>query len=384
MLKGSLQPSDVFKGVHLLLRLGAGLMAALLLSMSSASAQAQTSDPLRPNQDRIGEIRSDDLQPTFLLQVESDQELLIELRASSADLLLQFTVLTQSGALVQTVGNPNQSNILSSTVSFQQGGLYIIQVASANNATGRFRISILTAADGRSTAENLNLNEVLLLNISSGETLAYSITADAFDLLLLEIDGTRNAQNTQTRLLDNGGQVIGSSDVEVLFIAFSIPPGTSRYRLELHNPTLEPEPLAVILNLKRFMPRNYNLAETGTATPNPNNSALPTPRQSSLQVQLPTRGPCVLATRNNFNINVRNGPSERFDPPLTQIIPSEYYPVLGRNEDSSWYLIGLREVEGWVAEFVTRLGGDCESISVVDAPPPPSNNNSNSNGSEED
>ncbi|MCX9077594.1 MAG: SH3 domain-containing protein, partial [Candidatus Methanoperedens sp.] len=87
---------------------------------------------------------------------------------------------------------------------------------------------------------------------------------------------------------------------------------------------------------------------------------------------LPTSGKCVLATLENQAVNVRSGPSTDY-PILVTISPQSVYDVVGRNNDSSWYLITYSggSNRGWVSASVTRLGGNCTAVPTATFQPPP-------------
>jgi uncharacterized protein YraI len=64
-------------------------------------------------------------------------------------------------------------------------------------------------------------------------------------------------------------------------------------------------------------------------------------------------------------VNIRSGPGQQYDPPIGTILPTEIYPVIGRNADSTWYQITYFGGQGWVAASVTRRGGNCGSVPVT-------------------
>lgn len=90
---------------------------------------------------------------------------------------------------------------------------------------------------------------------------------------------------------------------------------------------------------------------TPTPTP-PQVTAVPLP-------ELPTTGPCVLATLSESRVNVRSGASTN-DPAVGQLEPTGIYNVIGKTTaaDGVWYQIS----SGWVAGFVVRTGGDCSTV----------------------
>jgi uncharacterized protein YraI len=68
-------------------------------------------------------------------------------------------------------------------------------------------------------------------------------------------------------------------------------------------------------------------------------------------------------------LNVRTGPGIQFER-IDQIFLYQRFPILGQNEDGSWYLIDLKDGRtGWVAaRFIYRTGSN--TIAVVPTPQP--------------
>jgi hypothetical protein len=76
---------------------------------------------------------------------------------------------------------------------------------------------------------------------------------------------------------------------------------------------------------------------------------------------MPTGGPCVIATLDAAPVNVRETPST--DAAIVASLdPASLYAVIGRNADNTW----LQVNGGWVAGFVSRLGGDCSALLQTD------------------
>jgi hypothetical protein len=82
------------------------------------------------------------------------------------------------------------------------------------------------------------------------------------------------------------------------------------------------------------------------------------------------QGPTALA--ENGNVNVRGGPSADF-PVVSRLPLGQSLPIVGRNEDSSWWQVSLADGSlGWVAAEVT-LASDVDQVPVVEIPELPEN-----------
>lgn len=64
-------------------------------------------------------------------------------------------------------------------------------------------------------------------------------------------------------------------------------------------------------------------------------------------------------------INVRSGPSTRFEV-MTQMNPGDVMPVVGRSDEgNNWLLIQIDGMTGWVAYFTVTVVGDPDTLPVI-------------------
>lgn len=94
----------------------------------------------------------------------------------------------------------------------------------------------------------------------------------------------------------------------------------------------------------------------------------PSPSPQVVLPQLPTSGPCVIATLDTDNVNVREMPTTEAAI-VGALDPTQIYAVIGQNADGSWFQVNVNA--GWVAGFVTRRGGDCTNLTQADGAPAP-------------
>ncbi len=186
----------------------------------------------------------------------------------------------------------------------------------------------------------VDLGSTAFLSLSDQQTL---------DIDLLEGAARISSQN-QSRLMIGGQRISIPVDANSNAAAppnapIPIPEDAPRFRPDVIESDTRPETATPV----------------GTTTaPNPQLTPVDGERP-----QLPTTGQCVLRVFDeNNNPNVRSSPLQNA-PIVSFIIPSELYPVIGRNAESSWYQIST----GWVAGFVTERGGDCSTVPVTYIPP---------------
>lgn len=96
--------------------------------------------------------------------------------------------------------------------------------------------------------------------------------------------------------------------------------------------------------------------------PEPTSNAPLPPPVTITQPLLPETGECLLATRGVRRINVRAEASTA-SPIVGTLSPAQTYPVIAifLNPEGNWY----RTLQGWVAEWVARIGGACDLLPTV-------------------
>jgi hypothetical protein len=106
-------------------------------------------------------------------------------------------------------------------------------------------------------------------------------------------------------------------------------------------------------------------ADIDPASPTPTSTAEPPTATPS-----PTLGPPI-ATADQ-DANCRFGPGQLY-PVTGQLLTGQSSPIVGRNADSSWWVVQA-EYEGgtcWIADSVVTIRGDTSGVAVVEAPPLP-------------
>lgn len=327
-------------------RIGWGIvLLTICLGMAFlAVSPAKAQDTIVIGQDKVGEVSAANLTPTYIFTAQANQQVTIRVSAVASPIIPQFTIYNASGALVQVVGNPNLGNSVEGVVTFPAAGDYSIQVASVDGSVGQFVLSLLSTEPPTPLLEN----QPVATTLASGENIVYQFNGNPNHLLELSLE----APDAQVELKNEAGDVLATVNKQIVSSTFLLPLGAEVYFLSLSYNNPESPTLEYQLSLTPYTP-----ADATTAPPP--------------AVELPTTGACVLATRQNSEVNVRDNPSTDAAI-LSTIQPTQIYSVVGKNSDSSWYQINYGSGTGWVAASVTRRGGNCNSVAVTStqtAPP---------------
>lgn len=68
--------------------------------------------------------------------------------------------------------------------------------------------------------------------------------------------------------------------------------------------------------------------------------------------------------------NCRTGPGTNYDK-IASFAQGSYIPLVGRNSDSTWWLLKSGNINCWISGTTGRTSGSLENIPVVQAPPSP-------------
>lgn len=87
------------------------------------------------------------------------------------------------------------------------------------------------------------------------------------------------------------------------------------------------------------------------------------PLESNFDGVSPETGPALTGTLLHPSVNLREQP-EAAGPVLRVLGNDQTYRVVGRLEDSSWYVVEFDDVTGWVAAWTVELDGEPDSLPV--------------------
>lgn len=136
---------------------------------------------------------------------------------------------------------------------------------------------------------------------------------------------------------------------------------------EAAGPPSAPEPIppgAPVLPIDILVPAQLGATPTVAAPGIP--TVLPlTPTATPGRPPLPVTGLCVLRTAEaDVSVNIRRAPGTEFGV-VGSLEPEETASVIGRDQSGGWYQLS----RGWVAEFVTERGGNCNGLPITYVPP---------------
>ncbi len=207
-------------------------------------------------------------------------------------------------------------------MSFAEGTLVIIQVAATDAGAGVSRVDLLVddLPVGSQNAPNAAGQSAFIANFewqALGQGL-HSVSAVAF-----RADGT------------------ASSPAVISVNVVAAPPTQVQPTATPQQPTAAPE-------------------QTEEPTPEPAQPTEPPPTPTSSS----PRG--VTTT----GMNVRNGPSTLY-PIIGSLLAGTDLELVGRNADSSWFVVPYGLSQGWVFGGLLTVTGEVSSLPVISAPPPP-------------
>lgn len=361
-----------FRSVRVIL---AGLV--LLLGMALGSAvSAQSLTPIAVGENKPGEITATAPAVSFALTVSAPQTITIQVFGLTPGFAPAFSVLTITGAQLQSVTPPPGATMAVGSAALTAPGIYQIVVSSANGQTGQFALSV---QGGTPLPPALPLvlgqPQASVVSVQSPISL-YTFTAlptdSAFVIMraLSQTDAPESAGPLVELRDQETNEVLASSSPRLIGAAYRLPLGTVSYVLQItHSGALSSEAFTVCLEAEHSGPACPGSTPAGTATPAlipP--TATPLPPTRIPPVQIPPGGPCSVASSVGTPVNIRSGPGTSFSV-VTQLPVTNTALVTGRLPDSSWYQVNVGGIPGWVSGSVVVIGGQCALIPAVTITP---------------
>ncbi len=154
------------------------------------------------------------------------------------------------------------------------------------------------------------------------------------------------------RVYDPQGSLIAGMAGEALRgVSLTVGPGSGQYVVEIGSASTNVQGTVQI----GIGAGGSIVAPAATATP---------------QAPLATPTSSVCRATGSLNVNVRTGPGTDY-PAFGTLSTGTSLNVVGRNNDSSWYVVDYNGRQGWVSNSVVLLDGPCSALPFVTAPPPP-------------
>ncbi len=234
-------------------------------------------------------------------------------------------------------------------------GVHSLLVSNTSGTPGEFLLRLSGRPSTASTA--LMPGTPMIINVPPGAlptTYSFSLAPDGPVTLTVRTDSSGFAFLAQ--IYDgNGALVAGLAGSDVRAVALTVGPGSGIYEVSVRG--LHPEMPGTVQLL-------VSLGEATAAGAAPGQPTAPPVVVTEEAV------PSVCSATSGTNVNVRNGPSTDYAI-IGALFPGASLPVIGRNNDSTWFVVDYNGRQGWVASSVVTLVGPCGSLPTIQPPPLP-------------
>jgi hypothetical protein len=281
-------------------------------------------------------------------------------------LVPQFSILNPAQVAILTETNAGATSIATGSVELTEPGQYSILVNSLNNVPGLIVVTLGGEIPAPPPPPSVSVGNPASGALNPGEQASFDIVANPTSATIVDLGDVTATAGLTIELYNPAGNLVGVMSGGLIGGTLIIPPSEGTYQIVLRNDTSAPIPYNISVSAQSTdestQAEEEIVPETGGGT----------------QPELPADGACVLATRDNAGVNVRENPSLNSEI-IAELDPSLTYPVTAQNFDGSWLRVVYDGTnEGWVSWFVTRQGGNCGAVTVIGgdttqpvAPPPP-------------
>ncbi len=266
--------------------------------------------------------------------------------AASAGVIPQAALNTATGALVQSFANLDSSPNLEADFTSSADGIFRLDVSGMNGGTGKF-VLLLQAITPPEPDATLSLDAPTTDTLNPNATVVYALSGNPASRLILSVTTTDPQASLDAQLLSATGAVVASFETQADGGSqLIIPARNTSYQLKLSNP----QPTAVDYEITL-------MALDGlVSTPVP---------PTSTATALPTQVSDCTVTPLNIAVNVRRGPSTRFES-FMSLPPGTTMTAIARNPEGDWYQVQATNLSlGWVAASVVTTTGLCSSLGSV-------------------
>jgi hypothetical protein len=315
----------------------------LLFTLQPISAQ----EILQLDQLTSGELTPETPTASYFIALRSGQTLHLQAIAVTTGLVLQGTLSTANGTLVQNIPNPSNSAILEADLTASANGIFRLNISSASASVGQFVLVVQELEPLEPDAE-LELDEPVSGTLQPNETVAYTLTGDPTARLILDIMTDDPQAQIEVELLDADDEVVASLETQETGGELLIPAGREDYQLAVINPLETAVGFEVVLTS----------LDGPISTPIPQVTSLPAPIATTCTV-----------TPLNVAVNVRRGPSTQFEA-FMSMPPGAILTAVARNPEATWFQVNTGSGLGWVAGSVILTEGPCVGLPVVVVPIP--------------
>jgi hypothetical protein len=343
------------------------LLALLLLSTSSLAAQTTAPVPLRLGENVPAELTTAAPVATFAFEVTTPQRVTVQVLALAQGMQPAFTIFDPSGVVVQSVSTQT-STIIQSDVTFANIGVYVIEVTSSNAILGGFVVSLQAVEGGVAPAQPIVLGQVIDGAVNQQTSLlSYRLQASSFEPVTVSVASPPGSLSGVVVTLQDGttNEMLAISSPQLLGVSYVIPPGTASYIVLISHsgaPITEAFQLCVgTASGPSSCPTDGSgggeVAQLPTAAPGITPTAF-------VPIAIPPTAPCAVTPASGGAVNVRSAPTTS-SAVIGRLQPNTTASVLGRLPDSSWYLVNVSGLLGWISGSVVVVGGQCGGVGIV-------------------
>ncbi|MCC6617165.1 MAG: SH3 domain-containing protein [Anaerolineae bacterium] len=342
------------------------IVCVFALCIGVASVAAQPSLPISIGQNAQGTLSQQQPTAEFVLTISTPQVITMQALSLTAGFAPAFSVLAPSGVVVATNANPDDANLIASTINLTETGAYSILIQRASAGFGQF---VVTVEPGAPAAPPIPINLGQVVNDSvDGQTSLrnYGFAASPSEPIVLNVSappGSLSGPNVTLRDAASN-ETLAYGSARLLGISFRIPPGQDLYEVVISSSgAAGQEAFSLCVGTESG---SAPCPATVTAFVAPIATALPSqPTPTNfVPVSIPANGPCQVASASGAVINVRAAPTTTSDV-IGRLNPTATALVLGRLPDGTWYQVSLNGVTGWIATSVVVAGGTCGTLPVV-------------------
>ena len=300
-----------------------------------------------------GELTEANPVASYFVALETGQQLKLQVVAVSPGLVLQATLNTATGTLIESIPNSGNSPSIEADFVSSGDGIFRLDISSVNASSGTF-VLLMQEITLPEADETLTIDEPTSGTLEAGATILYGLNGDPDSRLILDV--TTDALTTlDAQLLNENGSVAASFEAQEDSSQLLIPARRAEYQLKLENT----QDTAVGYQIT-LMPLDGLIS-----TPVPPAATLETV-VGTVPPPLPTT--CTITPRSTA-VNVRVGPDTQFAAFASLPFGTSVIGV-ARNPEGTWYQVDTGNGLGWVSASVIVSEGPCSSLQVIFIPTP--------------
>jgi len=342
------------------------LLCLLALCIGGAPVAAQPTLPITVGQNAQGELSQQQPTAEFVLTVSTPQVITIQALALTAGFTPAFSVLAPSGVVVATNANPDDVNIIASTVNLTETGAYSILVQRSSAGFGQFVLSVEPGAPAAPPIP-INLGQTVTDAVDLQTSLRnYGFAASPSEVIVLNVQappGSLSGPNVTLRDATSS-ETLAYGSARLLGVSFRLPPGNELYEVIVGSSGAAGQEAFTLCVGTEGGSVPCPASVVAFAPPAATSVAVQPTATRFIPVNIPANGPCQVASASGAVINVRSEPNTS-SAVIGRLNPTATALVLGRLPDGTWYQVSLNGLTGWIATSVVIAGGTCGSLPMI-------------------